>query len=171
MTLPQINDLIGWMRKNNNAACCLVQCFDVICEMMTWNLHIWDSNDNVNPQQKIFHSLPLHENHWCQASESTLYLVCTMWQTWNYRLTLKLAQSSISMQHFCCSSCHSFLNSIVIKNKFKTSLNKFTSIRSNQNLQTSSYNYIIIRYILVYFYANYVFTRDGNDNMKQKIAP
>ena len=34
-TTPQINDLIGWMKKNNDAARAarfLVQCFDVVCQ-------------------------------------------------------------------------------------------------------------------------------------------
>ena len=54
----------------------------------TWNFHICDSDDNTNPQQKIFHSFPLHENPSCQASESTLpssstlRLVCMTWPTW-----------------------------------------------------------------------------------------
>ena len=39
-TTPQINDLIGWMKKNNDdarAARFLVQCFDVVCQTTTWN--------------------------------------------------------------------------------------------------------------------------------------
>ena len=38
------NNLIGWMRKNNRAARAarlLVQFFHVVCQMTTWNSHIW----------------------------------------------------------------------------------------------------------------------------------
>ena len=57
MTKPQINDLIGWMKKNNRAARAaraarfLVQCFDVVCQTTTWNFHIWGSDDNASSQQ------------------------------------------------------------------------------------------------------------------------
>ena len=42
----QINDLIGWIRKNNRAARAartLAQVFDVVCLTTTWNFHIWGS--------------------------------------------------------------------------------------------------------------------------------
>ena len=54
MTTPENNDLIGWTRKNNRAARAarsLVQFFDVVCQMTTWNFHIEGFNDNVNTQQ------------------------------------------------------------------------------------------------------------------------
>ena len=105
------------MRKNNRAARAahfLVQFFDVVCQTTTWNFHIWASDGNASPQQKISHSLPLHENHSCQASESTLRQVCTTWPTWNNRLTLNLTRSSILMWRYLCNSRLSFLNSLVV---------------------------------------------------------
>lgn len=50
--MPQIKDMIGWMRKNKNAAraaCLLVQFADVVCQTTTWNCQIWCSDDNVSP--------------------------------------------------------------------------------------------------------------------------
>ena len=45
MAMPQINDLIGLMKKNNSAAhvaCVLVQCFDVVwqrrCEIFIFEV-------------------------------------------------------------------------------------------------------------------------------------
>ena len=38
--MPENNDLIGWMRKNNNtarAARTLIDYFDVVCQIATWN--------------------------------------------------------------------------------------------------------------------------------------
>ena len=34
------NDLIGWIRKNSRAVRTLVQFFDVVCQMTTWNFQI-----------------------------------------------------------------------------------------------------------------------------------
>ena len=79
-TTPQINDLIGWVGKNNRAvraARFVVQVFDVVCQTKTWNFDIWGSDDNASPQQQMFHSLPLRENHSWRASESVLRLFCT----------------------------------------------------------------------------------------------
>ena len=53
-TSPQINDLIGWMKKHNRtarAARFLMQCFDAVCKTTTWNFHIWGSQDNASSQQ------------------------------------------------------------------------------------------------------------------------
>ena len=89
-TTPQINDLIGWMRKNNHAARAarfLVHCFDVVCQAMTWNFHIWGPDENSSAAQFNFHSLPSHESQSCQASESALRSFCTTWPTWNNRKT------------------------------------------------------------------------------------
>ena len=66
----------------------------------TWNFHIGSchgrflnslilgSDDDASPQQLIFPSSPLHENHSCQASERALCLVCATWPTWDNRTTL-----------------------------------------------------------------------------------
>ena len=65
------------MKKNNRAARAalfLVELFYVVRQMRTWNFHIWGSGDNATAQQEIFYSLPLLENHSCQASESALRL-------------------------------------------------------------------------------------------------
>ena len=38
------NTLIDWIRKNNRAARAarvLAQSFDVVCQMLTWNFHVW----------------------------------------------------------------------------------------------------------------------------------
>ena len=43
---------------------------------------IWGSNDNVSMHQFIFHSLPLHENRSCQASDSTLRLLSILRTTY-----------------------------------------------------------------------------------------
>ena len=105
------------MKKNNRAARAarfLVQSFEVVCQTKTWNFHIWGSDDNVSSQQEIFHSLPLHENHSYQGSESALRLFWTTWSTWNNRKRLNLAQSSILIWRFPCSCCRSFLNSQLI---------------------------------------------------------
>ena len=51
---PQINDVIGWMRKYNRAARAaraarfLVHFFDVFCQMTTWNFHILGSDENAS---------------------------------------------------------------------------------------------------------------------------
>ena len=132
---PQTNDLIGWMRKNNRAvraARSLAQFFDVVCQTTMRNFDIWGSDDNVSSQQSIFHSLPLHGNHSCQASESTLRLFRTTWPTWNHRKTLNLTQSSIWMWRFRCSSCRSFLRTvptIVIAHTFCASRDTRVSYR------------------------------------------
>ena len=112
-TTPQINHLIGSLRKNNRAARAAhlwVQRFDAVCLATPWNFHIWGSDDNATPQQQISHSLPLLANHSCQASESALRLCFTTWPTWNNRKTFNLRQSSI-LWRFRCSSRRSLLNS------------------------------------------------------------
>ena len=48
-TTQQINNLIGWIRKNNHGTL-LVQYFDTVCHMTTWNCKIWGSGHNANPQ-------------------------------------------------------------------------------------------------------------------------
>ena len=55
----QINDLIGWMRKNNRAARAArfyVQFFYVAYQKTSWNFQFWGFDDNTSPQQQIFHS-------------------------------------------------------------------------------------------------------------------
>ena len=81
----------------------------------TWNFHICSchgrflnslilgSDDDASPQQLIFHSSPLHENHSCQASERALCLFWTTWPTWDHRTTLHQTQSSILIRRFHCS--------------------------------------------------------------------
>ena len=104
------------MRKNNcaaRAARFLVQMFDVVCQTTTWNFHIGGADDNAGSQQYIFHSLPLHENHSYQASESVVRLFCTTRSTWNNRKRLNLTQSSILLWRFRCSCRRSFLNSLI----------------------------------------------------------
>ena len=54
LTTQHINDVIGWMRKNNRAARAarfLVQFFDLVCQTMTRNLQIWGSDNNASTQQ------------------------------------------------------------------------------------------------------------------------
>ena len=43
-TTPENNDRIAWMREDNRAARTLIEFFDVVCQMTTWN------NDTVNNQ-------------------------------------------------------------------------------------------------------------------------
>ena len=48
------NDLIGWIRENNRAACFArteVEFFDVFCQTTTENFQIYRRNDIVNTQQ------------------------------------------------------------------------------------------------------------------------
>ena len=52
--VPQANDLIGLMRKNNRAARLLVQFFDEVCQMTTWNCQIWGSDNNATYIRKDF---------------------------------------------------------------------------------------------------------------------
>ena len=134
-TSPQINDLISWIRKNNRAARAarfLVRFLDVVCQIMTSSFHIWRSDDNTSSQKWIFHSLPLHEKLSCQASESALRLFCTMWPTCNNRKTLNIAESSILMRRFRCSSRRSFLNSFSTPNVHTTDNNN-TSLETILN--------------------------------------
>ena len=55
---PQVNDLIGWIRKNNRAARTarfLLQIFDVVCQTVNdVNFHVWGSDDNSNRSSKSF---------------------------------------------------------------------------------------------------------------------
>ena len=96
-TTPQNNDLIGWIKKSNRAA--RGQAF--LCNLLkwsakwTWNVRTWGSDDNATPQQKTFHSLPLHESHSCHTSESVPRLFCTTWPKWNNRKTSNLTQSDV----------------------------------------------------------------------------
>ena len=51
-TTPQMNNLIGWIRKNNRAARAarfLVQFFDVVCQTTSWNFQIWGSVTTTRP--------------------------------------------------------------------------------------------------------------------------
>ena len=41
-------------KRATRAGRILEQFFDVVCQMTTWNFHIWASDDNASPQQKIF---------------------------------------------------------------------------------------------------------------------
>ena len=56
-TTPQMNDLIGWIRKNNRAARAaryLVQFFDVVCQTTSWSFQIWGSKDNTTLNKNSF---------------------------------------------------------------------------------------------------------------------
>ena len=51
-TTPRINDFIGWSKKNNRAARAarfLLQFFDVVYQMMTWNFLFSSFDDNASP--------------------------------------------------------------------------------------------------------------------------
>ena len=112
--------------------------FDVVCQMTTWNFHIWGSDDNASLQQKIVHFLPLHENHSCQESKSTPRLICTTWPTWNNRMTLNLTQSYNLMWSFRCSSRRSLnsliLNNVLIKWCLFEKIINFTKWNTNNNV-------------------------------------
>ena len=71
-------------------------------------------------------SLPLHQNHSYQASESALCLFCTTWSTWNNRKRLNLTQSSILVRRFPCSCRRSFLSSLLLS--FKLQFNRLHSL-------------------------------------------
>ena len=113
-TTPEINYLIGWIRRSNrtaSAARLLVQFFKVVRQTTTQNFHISGSDDKANQQQQICHSLPLYENHSCQASETALRLFRATWSACTIGKTLNLTESSILKWCFCCSSRCSFLKS------------------------------------------------------------
>ena len=63
---------------------------------MSWRSLPNEIFDNTNPQQTIFHSLPLQENHSCQASVSTFRLFCATWPIWNNRKSLNLTQGNVT---------------------------------------------------------------------------
>ena len=97
-TTPQINDVIGWIRKNNRATCAarfLAQFFDVICQTMTWSFHIWSSHATTRGCSSKFSFPLLHENYSCQTSERTLRLFRATWRTCNNRKTLNVPQSAL----------------------------------------------------------------------------
>ena len=77
---PQINDLIGWMKKNNvlhvrQAFWCIF--FDVVCQTTTWNFHFSGFWRQRNPAVVKF----LFFAFACQASESVFRLFCWPWPT------------------------------------------------------------------------------------------
>ena len=57
---PQINDLIGWIRKNNRAARSLAQFFEVVCLTKTENFHIWGSLKTTRARSSKSFILCLH---------------------------------------------------------------------------------------------------------------
>ena len=59
----------------------------------------------------------LHENHWCQASESTLRLFCTTWST---TIIARHQTHNLTQSLKWCSSRHSFLNSLLTKFRLKS---------------------------------------------------
>jgi len=99
------NELFGWKRNMVHLNFC------------TWSTKRWREvlmTTRVRNSQLIFHSLPLHENHSNQASESPLPVFCTTWLTWNNHTTLNLTQSSILMRRFRCSRGRSTFNSLLL---------------------------------------------------------
>ena len=79
-TTPQINDLIGWMKKNNvlhvrQAFWC--NFFDVVCQTTTWNFHFSGFWRQRNPAVVKLLFLAFA----CQASESVFRLFCWPWLT------------------------------------------------------------------------------------------
>ena len=133
--MPQINDLIDGMRKNNCAACAasfFTQFF--LCSLP--NHHV---NDNTNLQQWIFHSLPLHNNHLYETSWTALQLFCTTWPTPDYSKTLSPIQSSILMWHFDGSSRCSFLNSLLSGWQLKL---HYCSFKKRKEKHIPSYKYL-----------------------------
>ena len=58
-TTPQINDLIGWIQKNNRAARAarfFVQLFDTVCQTTTWNSHLrfWEQRESSVVNLSLF---------------------------------------------------------------------------------------------------------------------
>ena len=100
-TIPQISDLIGWMRSRLFGAIFLSSLPN---DNMKFSFsRFWEECK----LSAVTLSFPLNENHLGQASKSALHLFCTTRPT-------NLMQSSISMIHFGCSSCHSFFNSLIM---------------------------------------------------------
>ena len=142
-TTPQINDLIGWKRKNYRAgrmAHFLVQCFQPRSKALSsshaaslapfgvgrWKtlgtrLQCWGRllNGDVRQHEPAPANLSFFAISWKPFVPSKRYfaqlrLFCTTWPTWNNRKTLSLTQSSVLTQHFRCSSRRSFLNSPIV---------------------------------------------------------
>ena len=59
-------DLIGWIKKNNRAA----RAARFLVQSAKWRREVFIYN--ASSQQLIFHSLPLQENHSCQAGKRQL---------------------------------------------------------------------------------------------------
>ena len=139
-TTPQINDLIGWKRKNYRAgrmAHFLVQCFQPRSKGLSSSHTLWGGetkdpgnevamlwgrllNGDVRQREPPPANLSFFAISWKPFVPSKRYFVqlrlfCTTWSTWNNRKTLNLTQSSMILtQHFRCSSRRSFLNSPIV---------------------------------------------------------
>ena len=66
-TSLQINDLIGWMKKNNRAARAariLLRCFGVVFQTTTWNFHIWISSTRVHSCENAMDQNTFYSYSW-----------------------------------------------------------------------------------------------------------
>ena len=104
------NQWFDWLNEEKYLCCMCGRLFGAIFLSSLPNDNVKFSFSRFWEQCKLSAvtlSLPLNENHSCQASKSALHLFCTTRPT-------NLMQSSISMIHFGCSSCHSFFNSPIM---------------------------------------------------------
>ena len=115
MKTPQINDLIGWMKKKIVLQVRHAFWWNVLTQCAKWLREIFIFEVLSTTRARSSKSLtlcPLHENHSYQANESAVHLFCTTWSTWNNRRRLNLTWSSILMWRFRRSCRRSFLNSL-----------------------------------------------------------
>ena len=110
------NQWFDWLNEEKQSCCTCGTLFAAMFWRSLPNDDVKFSHLRFRRQRElvaeIFHSLPLHENHSYQASESALRLFCTTRSKWNNRKRLNLTQSSILMWCFRCSCRCSFLNSL-----------------------------------------------------------
>ena len=106
-TTLESNDLIGWMRKADRAARAartLIEFFDVVCQMTTWNFQIYGFNDNVNAQQQIIQSLHLILRRFYQSNCSVICQQYRMRPKCKNRKIVTNAQMFVSRRRFLSGS-------------------------------------------------------------------
>ena len=109
---PQIKNSIRRMVKKTHNVCACSLLLSLPNEDVKFShLSFWR-------QRKLtaVDSLPLHENHSCQANKTTLRLFETIWPTWKNCKTRKMwSQWSILKWHFRRSSRRSLFKSLILE--------------------------------------------------------
>ena len=94
----QTDDLIGWMRKNNCAACAarfLVTFSDLVCQTTALNFHFWGERLRELAAVNLSFFSCLYMINSFMPSE---WKFCSTWPTWNNRKTLNLFQCYVFSQ-------------------------------------------------------------------------